>query len=38
MKIAPLMAALAPVAGIRQLLVNTGQHYDEAMAKASSAN
>jgi len=25
MKIAPLMAALAPVAGIRQLLVNTGQ-------------
>jgi len=33
MKIAPLMAALRPVAGIRQILVNTGQHYDEAMAK-----
>jgi UDP-N-acetylglucosamine 2-epimerase (non-hydrolysing) len=33
MKIAPLMAALRPIAGIRQLLVNTGQHYDEAMAK-----
>ena len=33
MKIAPLMAALNPVSGIRQLLVNTGQHYDEAMAK-----
>ena len=33
MKIAPLMAALAPVGGLRQILVNTGQHYDEAMAK-----
>jgi UDP-N-acetylglucosamine 2-epimerase (non-hydrolysing) len=32
MKIAPLMEALRPVADIRQLLVNTGQHYDEAMA------
>ncbi|MCU1385405.1 MAG: UDP-N-acetylglucosamine 2-epimerase [Acidobacteria bacterium] len=33
MKIAPLMEALRPVSGIRQFLVNTGQHYDEAMAK-----
>ncbi len=33
MKIAPLMDALNGVAGVRQLLVNTGQHYDEAMAK-----
>ena len=33
MKIAPLMEALRPVEGIRQVLVNTGQHYDEAMAK-----
>ncbi len=33
MKIAPLMEALAPVEGIRQILVNTGQHYDDAMAK-----
>jgi UDP-N-acetylglucosamine 2-epimerase (non-hydrolysing) len=32
MKVAPLMEALAPVDGIRQILVNTGQHYDEAMA------
>ena len=32
MKIAPLMEALRPVAGLRQILVNTGQHYDEAMA------
>ncbi|HXI31329.1 MAG TPA: UDP-N-acetylglucosamine 2-epimerase (non-hydrolyzing), partial [Vicinamibacterales bacterium] len=32
MKIAPVMDALRPYAGIRQLLVNTGQHYDEAMA------
>jgi UDP-N-acetylglucosamine 2-epimerase (non-hydrolysing) len=33
MKIAPLMEALRPVEGIRQILVNTGQHYDEAMAR-----
>jgi UDP-N-acetylglucosamine 2-epimerase (non-hydrolysing) len=33
MKIAPLMESLRPVEGIRQILVNTGQHYDEAMAK-----
>jgi UDP-N-acetylglucosamine 2-epimerase (non-hydrolysing) len=33
MKIAPLMDALKPVSGLRQILVNTGQHYDEAMAK-----
>jgi UDP-N-acetylglucosamine 2-epimerase (non-hydrolysing) len=32
MKIAPIMAALRPVANLRQVLVNTGQHYDEAMA------
>jgi len=34
MKIAPLMDALRDVEAIRQVLVNTGQHYDEAMAKA----
>lgn len=33
MKIAPLMDALAGPPGIRQILVNTGQHYDEAMSK-----
>jgi UDP-N-acetylglucosamine 2-epimerase (non-hydrolysing) len=33
MKIAPIMEALRSVPGLRQLLVNTGQHYDEAMAK-----
>jgi UDP-N-acetylglucosamine 2-epimerase (non-hydrolysing) len=27
------MEALKPAAGIRQILVNTGQHYDEAMSK-----
>src|SRR5437764_1337279 len=32
MKIAPVMRALAPVAGLRQMLINTGQHYDESMA------
>jgi UDP-N-acetylglucosamine 2-epimerase (non-hydrolysing) len=32
MKIAPLMAALRGVPGVRQRLVNTGQHYDDAMA------
>lgn len=33
MKIAPLMRALDREPGISQVLVNTGQHYDEAMAK-----
>src|SRR5260221_6153031 len=33
MKIAPLIEARRPVAGIGQVLVNTGQHYDEAMAR-----
>jgi UDP-N-acetylglucosamine 2-epimerase (non-hydrolysing) len=33
MKIAPIMEALRSVSGVRQVLVNTGQHYDEAMAK-----
>ncbi len=32
MKIAPLMDALAGVPGLHQRLVNTGQHYDEAMS------
>ena len=32
MKIAPIIEALHPLTGIRQVLVNTGQHYDEAMA------
>src|SRR5204862_7666720 len=32
MKIAPLMDALKD-SRVRQILVNTGQHYDEAMAK-----
>jgi UDP-N-acetylglucosamine 2-epimerase (non-hydrolysing) len=32
MKIAPVMEALRSVAGLRQVLVNTGQHYDESMA------
>jgi UDP-N-acetylglucosamine 2-epimerase (non-hydrolysing) len=32
MKIAPIMEALRPVDGLRQLLVNTGQHYDDSMA------
>jgi UDP-N-acetylglucosamine 2-epimerase (non-hydrolysing) len=32
MKIAPLMEALDGVSGVRQMLVNTGQHYDEAMS------
>ena len=32
MKIAPLMDALRDGPGIRQLLVNTGQHYDEVMS------
>lgn len=32
MKIAPVMEALRPTANLRQILVNTGQHYDDAMA------
>jgi UDP-N-acetylglucosamine 2-epimerase (non-hydrolysing) len=32
MKVAPVIEALRPMTGIRQLLVNTGQHYDESMA------
>ena len=32
MKIAPVMEALRSATGLRQVLVNTGQHYDEAMA------
>jgi UDP-N-acetylglucosamine 2-epimerase (non-hydrolysing) len=32
MKIAPIIEALRPVPGLRQLLINTGQHYDESMA------
>jgi UDP-N-acetylglucosamine 2-epimerase (non-hydrolysing) len=32
MKIAPVMRALQSYPDIRQVLVNTGQHYDEAMA------
>jgi len=32
MKIAPVIGALGRQAGFRQLLVNTGQHYDDAMA------
>src|SRR6476660_6350265 len=32
MKVAPVIEALRPIAGLRQVLVNTGQHYDEAMA------
>ena len=34
MKIAPLMDALTGASGIKQILVNTGQHYDEAMSKS----
>ena len=33
MKIAPVIAALSPYAGITQRLVHTGQHYDEQMAR-----
>jgi UDP-N-acetylglucosamine 2-epimerase (non-hydrolysing) len=32
MKIAPIIDALRPLPGFRQVLVNTGQHYDENMA------
>src|SRR5205814_64880 len=34
MKIAPLMAALSSGSPFRQVLVNTGQHYDDMMARA----
>ena len=34
MKIAPLMESLRTVEGLRQVLVNTGQHYDDMMARA----
>jgi UDP-N-acetylglucosamine 2-epimerase (non-hydrolysing) len=34
MKIAPLMEALRPSPAFRQVLVNTGQHYDDMMAGA----
>jgi len=34
MKVAPLIDALQDAPGIRQILVNTGQHYDDAMSKA----
>lgn len=33
MKVAPLIEALRDIPGISQVLVNTGQHYDETMAK-----
>jgi UDP-N-acetylglucosamine 2-epimerase (non-hydrolysing) len=32
MKVAPLIDALHATSGIRQVLLNTGQHYDEALA------
>ena len=32
MKIAPLMAAMRAEPAFRQVLINTGQHYDEKMA------
>jgi UDP-N-acetylglucosamine 2-epimerase (non-hydrolysing) len=32
MKVAPIVDALRSANGIRQLVVNTGQHYDDAMA------
>ena len=32
MKIAPVIEALRPMTHFRQVLINTGQHYDEAMA------
>ena len=33
MKAAPVLAALAKFAGVRQTLVHTGQHYDASMSK-----
>jgi UDP-N-acetylglucosamine 2-epimerase (non-hydrolysing) len=32
MKAAPVIDALRPYSGVRQILINTGQHYDEGMA------
>jgi len=32
MKVAPIMQSLRETPGTRQLLVNTGQHYDDAMS------
>jgi UDP-N-acetylglucosamine 2-epimerase (non-hydrolysing) len=34
MKTAPLIDALRPCTSLRQVLVNTGQHYDDIMARA----
>jgi UDP-N-acetylglucosamine 2-epimerase (non-hydrolysing) len=34
MKMAPLMEALRAAHGVRQILVNTGQHYDDNMSRA----
>ena len=34
MKVAPLIEALRIIEGLRQILVNTGQHYDDAMSQA----
>ena len=34
MKVAPVMAALAPLPGVEQLLVHTGQHYDPTLSDA----
>ena len=34
MKIAPLMEAVKATGQLRQVLVNTGQHYDDMMARA----
>jgi UDP-N-acetylglucosamine 2-epimerase (non-hydrolysing) len=33
MKVAPVMEAIRPIAGIGQTLVHTGQHYDQNMSK-----
>lgn len=33
MKVAPVMAALAPRDGVEQILVHTGQHYDDALSR-----
>src|SRR5262245_66327341 len=33
MKIAPLIEAMRGTPAVRQVLVNTGQHYDDAMSK-----
>jgi len=32
MKVAPVLRAATPLAGVRQYLVHTGQHYDQAMS------